>query len=105
VIGRVVREPALILGVVTAGLSLAVLFGAPLSAEQIAGVGVFVGALVALLRFVTTPSSEVLAQVKPTGEVVAGKATTLPTGQALEVDETAGPAHLVLPIPVDPDAP
>lgn len=103
-IGRVVREPALILGVVTAGLSLAVLFGAPLSAEQIAGVGVFVGALVALLRFVTTPSNEVLAQVKPSGEVVAGKATTLPTGQALEVDDTGDPA-VVLPIPVDPDAP
>ena len=82
---RLTREPALILGLVTAGLSLAVLFGAPISPEQIAGVGVFLGALIALLRFVLTPSSEVIAQEKPDGQVVAGAATWVPDGRPVDV--------------------
>lgn len=100
---RLVREPALILGVVTSALSLVVLFGVDVSAEQIAGVGVFVGALVALLRFLTTPSAEVLAQVKPNGDVVAGKATTLETGELVPVEP--GDPSVLLPLPIDPDAP
>lgn len=62
---RIAREPNLILGVLTAGLSLAVLFGVNLSAEQLAGIGTFIGTLVALVRFVSTPASEVVAQKTP----------------------------------------
>lgn len=103
---RLTREPALILGVVTAGLALLVLFGVDVSEEQIAGVGVFLGALMALVRFVTAPASEVLAQVKPDGAVVAGKASAAKTGTPLldgRVDGTPGPA--LVQVPVDPDAP
>lgn len=105
---RITREPALILGVLTSGLSLAVLFGVPLTVDQLAGIGVFVGALIALIRFVTTPAGEVLAQVKPDGEVVAGAATTITTGEVLAVtdsDDFLGEPQVTLPIPVDPDAP
>lgn len=66
---RIAREPNLILGVLTAGLSLAVLFGVDLSVEQLAGIGTFVGTIVALIRFVTTPAAEVVAQQSP-GQVV-----------------------------------
>lgn len=83
---RLTREPNLILGVLTAGLSLLVLFGVHLSSEQMAGIGIFVGALVALVRFVTTPASEVVVQQKPSGEVVAGQAASTPTGTPIAVD-------------------
>jgi len=71
-ISRLVREPNLILGVVVSGLSLLVLFGVNLSADQMAGIGVFLGAVIALVRFLTTPSSEVVVQEKLNGDVVAG---------------------------------
>lgn len=82
---RLSREPALILGLVTAGLSLAVLFGATITVEQIAQIGVFLGALISLLRFISTPSSEVIAQEKPGGQVVAGAAAWVDDGREVEV--------------------
>lgn len=82
---RITREPALVLGLVTAGLSLAVLFGAPISAEQIAGVGIFLGAAMALARYLTVPADEVLAQSRPDGVVVAGPASSVPTGDPVDV--------------------
>lgn len=84
---RLTREPNLILGVVVAGLSLAVLFGVDLTADQLAGIGVFVGAVVALVRFVTTPAGEVVAQRKPGDEVAtAGQASVLTTGTPVDVE-------------------
>jgi hypothetical protein len=80
----VVREPALITGVVTAAIGLAVLFGLDLSRDQIAGIAVFLGAVMALLRFVLTPSSEVIAQATPEGPV-AGAAAEVVTGQPVAV--------------------
>jgi hypothetical protein len=78
---RLVREPNLILGVIVAGLSLLVLFGVDLTGEQMAGIGVFVGAVIALIRFVTTPASEVVAQQKPNEDVpTAGPAADEPDG-------------------------
>ncbi len=74
------REPNLVLGVVTAALSLLVLFGVDLSTEQMAGIGVFLGALIAVIRFATTPSAEVVLQQKPSGELVAGQAADVTTG-------------------------
>lgn len=81
---RVTREPALLLGVVVAGLGLLVLFGVDLSKEQIGGIVTFLGAVVALLRFVLTPSSEVIAQQTPDGPV-AGAATEVATGVPVAV--------------------
>lgn len=85
-INKLVREPALTLGVITAGLSLLVLFGVPLSGDQMAGIGVFVGAVFALTRYLTTPTSEVIAQKKPNGEVVGGGVIPEVKGQLVEVN-------------------
>lgn len=87
---KLVREPALTLGVVAAGLSLAVLFGVPITKDQMAGIGIFIGSVFALTRYMTTPSAEVLAQEKPNGDVVAGAAADAPTG--VPVDVTIRPA-------------
>jgi hypothetical protein len=106
VIRRLASEPALVVGVVTSGIGLAVLFGVDLSNEQVGGIVTFLGAIMALVRFLTTPSSQVLAQVKPSGEVVAGQATTLPTGSELGVDDRGDMnPSVLLPLPIDPDAP
>lgn len=83
---RLSREPNVVLGVITAGLSLAVLFGLEVSSEQMAGVGVFAGALIGLIRFLTTPAGEVVVQEKPNGEVVAGAAAATPTGTRIAVN-------------------
>lgn len=64
---RLTREPALILGLVTSTTGLLILFGIDLTAEQAGGILTFIGALVALLRFIVTPTSEVLAQEQPGG--------------------------------------
>lgn len=77
---KLMREPNLVLGVVTAALSLLVLFGVDITTDQMAGIGVFLGALVALVRFVVTPSAEVVVQEKPSGQLVAGEAADEPTG-------------------------
>lgn len=83
---RLVREPNLILGLLTAGLSLLVLFGVNLTGEQMAGIGLFVGALVSLIRFVTTPAAEVAAQVDPaTGDASAGPAANVENGTPVNV--------------------
>ncbi len=91
---RIAREPNLILGVLTAGLSLAVLFGVDLTVEQLAGIGTFLGALVALVRFVSTPAAEVVAQQAP-GQVVptAGPALEgVDNGAAVYVHQILGKA-------------
>lgn len=84
---RLSREPNLILGVVVAGLSLLVLFGVDLSTEQMAGIGVFLGAVIALVRFITTPAGEVAAQLKPGNTVPeAGPAAVVPDGTPVSVE-------------------
>lgn len=89
---RITREPNLILGVLVSGLGLAVLFGVQLSDEQLAGIVVFAGAVVALVRFVTTPAGEVAAQLKP-GEAVAvaGPAAAEVAGTPVTVEPAAAP--------------
>ena len=84
-VNKVVREPALTLGVITAGLSLAVLFGVDISGDQMAGIGVFVGSVFALTRYLTTPTAEVIAQKKPDGEVVGGGVIKELKGELVEV--------------------
>lgn len=87
---RLMREPNAILGVVVAGLNLAVLFGWDLSAEQIAGINAVAGALVILLRQLVTPAAEVVAQQKPGDVVRAGAAAEagpgpIPQGAPVEL--------------------
>ena len=85
-LSKLSREPNLVLGVIVAALSLAVLFGVNITSEQMAGIGVFVGAVFALVRYLTTPSSEVVAQLKPGNtQPVAGPAAQVPTGAPVEV--------------------
>lgn len=62
---RIFREPALLLAAIAAGLALAVAFGVHLSDTQTGAVLGFFAAIAALLRFIMTPSSEVIAQQKP----------------------------------------
>lgn len=94
IIKRVTREPAALLGLVTATVGLVILFGVDLTEAQTAGILTFVGALVVLLRFLVTPSSEVAAQELPSGEVVAGPASAVVDG--LPVNVTPAPRPLGL---------
>jgi len=82
---KVSREPALLVGVVTSGLGLAVLFGVPLSNEQTGGIVVFLGAVMALVRYIVTPSVDVVAQKKPGERATAGPAAVAPTGTPVTV--------------------
>lgn len=86
ILTRLTREPNLILGVVTAGLSLAVLFGVDISTEQMAGIGIFLGAIIALVRYLTTPTNEVIASKRPNGEVVGGGLVPELKNQLVEVN-------------------
>lgn len=85
---RLVREPNLILGVVVTGLSLLVLFGVQLTTDQMAGIGVFLGAVIALVRYLTTPASEVVAQLPPgkTTPEAGPAAKDVPNGTPVSVD-------------------
>lgn len=110
IITRISREPALVLGVVTSGLSLLVLFGLPISGDQMAGIGVFLGAVFGLTRFLTTPTSEVIASQKPGGQVVGGgripelKNEPVEVGLSKSSEITGWEAKPALdpPMPVDP---
>lgn len=85
IIRRLSREPAALLGVVTATTGLLILFGVPLTQEQAGGILTFVGALMYLVRFIVTPANEVVAQEKPTGEIVAGPAADVAHGAPVAV--------------------
>lgn len=89
---RLVREPALTIGVVTSGLGLAVLFDVPLTEDQVGGIVLFIGAVMALSRALTTPSAEVVAtQATPDAEPVAGPASPLPNGTPVDVTPSGPP--------------
>lgn len=85
IINRITREPVLLIGFVTAGLGLLVLFGVDLSKEQIGGIVTFLGTAMALLRAVVTPSSEVIVQEKPGELPKATKAATIEEGVVVDV--------------------
>lgn len=85
ILTRLSREPNAITGLVTAGINLAVLFGWDLTAEQIAGINTFLGAVFIAIRYVTTPTAEVVAQRKPGEATKAGPASVVPTGTPVEV--------------------
>lgn len=70
---RLLREPTLVTAVLVAGLAFATAFGLHLTDAQTGAILGLVAAVIALLRFVTTPASEVIAQQKP-GEPVKATA-------------------------------
>lgn len=70
---KIVRQPALLLGLVAAGLTLAVAFHVHLSQIEQASVLGFLTAGFLLLQQISTPASEVIAQEKP-GEAVKATA-------------------------------
>lgn len=81
-LNRVAREPVAIAGVLIALYSLSVAFDiVTLTPEQYGAVGGFLGAVVFFLRWLTTPSAEVVVQKKP-DEVtqIAGPAADVETG-------------------------
>lgn len=84
---RIAREPNALLGVVVAGYGLLVVFGIlELTAQQVGGVTAFGGSLVVLLRWLVTPTSEVLVQEKPDEPYpVAGPASEVKTGEPVHV--------------------
>ena len=85
VLERIYREPAALLGFVTAGLGILLLLDA-LSPELLGAIVTFVGALVGLLRYVVTPAAEVVAQRKPGAHAaVAGPAAYVETGAPVVV--------------------
>lgn len=94
---RVLAAPNLITGVVTSGLGLAVLFGLPLTDAQTGGILTFLGAVVALITCVVTPTSEVVASQRPGEPVKAGvkaeNAWGIVRGHVVEVN----PVPTVLP--------
>ena len=94
---RIGREPNAITGLILAGVSLAVLFGWDLTSEQQAGIGIFLGAVVVAIRWLTTPAGEVVAQQKPDDVVRAGPAAErgpgpIPQGAPVELVTDQRPA-------------
>lgn len=86
IIQRIVREPVLIIGLLTALFGVLTVFGLDLSKDQIGSIVVLAGAIMAVLRFVTTPSSEVVVQKKPAQVPTAGKAAEfVPAGKPVGV--------------------
>lgn len=93
-IARLVREPNLITGLVVAGLGLAVAFGYHITDVQTAALLLFLGAVIALIRFLTTPASEVVAAQQGNGPVTAGKAAEnfgIVQGHVVSVDPVPTP--------------
>lgn len=90
---RIAREPNAILGVLVAGYGLLVVFNVlVLTAQQVGGVTAFGGALVVLLRWLVTPSSEVMIQRRPEDPMpIAGAASMYETGSPVLIDVTPIP--------------
>lgn len=85
VLRRITREPAAVLGVVTAATGLLILFGVPITDMQAGGILTFAGALMVLVRQLVTPTREVVAQEKPNGLIVAGPASDVVEGAPVAV--------------------
>lgn len=84
ILERVKNEPALLIGLVSAAISLILAFGIDLTDKQVGGIMAVVVALLALVtRSQVTPTRAVAAEVVK-GEVVTGAATP-PAGEPAEV--------------------
>lgn len=89
ILERLKNEPALILGLVGAVISLGLAFGVSLSDEQVGGIMAVVVALLAIItRSQVTPTRSVAAEVVK-GQVVTGAAVP-PAGEPAAVVPEAG---------------
>ncbi len=93
-LNKLLSFPNLVLGVVTPGLGLLVLFGVHLTDAQTGGILTFLGAVIALVTAIVTPSGQVIAQQKDAdGPVRATKAAKLRWGldehAVVSVDQAA----------------
>lgn len=71
---RITRQPNVVLGVVTAGINMLVILEAVgWDEKQVSAVNIFAAALFALVALFVTPSSEVVVQQEPGGEITAKK--------------------------------
>lgn len=108
-IARLVREPNLITGLAVAAIGLAVSLGVHISDGQTGAGLLFLGAVIAVIRFVTTPASEVVAQQKGDGPVKAGPKAEdygIVQGHVVSVDPVATPLPTPPQVaPGDPLAP
>lgn len=84
-LARLAREPNLITGLVVAGIGLAVAFGVHITDVQTAALLLFLGAVIALIRFLTTPTAEVVAHTDDNGGAVAGPASPITDGAPVVV--------------------
>jgi len=84
---RLVREPVAIIGVLTALFGVLTVFDVGLTEEQTGALIVLAGAIMAVLRFITTPAAEVVAQLKPGAvRAIAGPASAIKTGAPVDVE-------------------
>lgn len=93
ILQRVAREPNALVGVVIALYSALVVFDVfhP-TAQQTGALGILGGSVVVLLRWLVTPTSEVVVQDKPGAPtLVAGPASTVPTGAPVRARVTELP--------------
>lgn len=92
IVKKIAREPVLITGVVTTFFGMLVAFGVDLTNEQSGSVVAFIGVVMMLLRAITTPTSEVVAQQKPDQATPqAGPKASLPNGTDVVVVPTESP--------------
>ena len=86
------REPALILAAVGAIIALAIGFGAPVTAAQLALIMAAVSAVLALfVRSQVTPNVRTGAELTAGGMVAGNAPTGIPAGTPVEVVPTSAP--------------
>lgn len=110
-VGKVEGNPTVVRGAVVAVLTLlaglGVTWAADVDSATVDAVVVLLGVLSPLVatlwaRYAVTPNAKVVARVTTEGDVVAGDASTVVTGQVLKVRDTlVGPT--VEPVNVDPE--
>lgn len=99
-IARLVREPVLVIGVVTALFGVLAVFGVELTERQIGAIVVFLGAVMSLVRFLVTPNVDVAATVKPGRHLAeAGPGSVHPTGTPVVVLPAPTPTTPLSPPP------
>ena len=90
ILAKVRREPALLVGLASAVLILLTAFGVPLTeGQQAAIIGVIIAVGAIIVRQSVTPNVSVGAkeddQGNPNGELMAGQASYVPTGDPVDV--------------------
>jgi len=101
-IAKLVREPALLIGVLASIFGVLVAFDVPLTEKQTGAIIIALGAVMALVRYLTTPSAEVAVQVVK-GEVLAGPAAIETTGVPTSLEHDEGLDETVASVSIKPE--